>query len=110
MSAFSNNLEALRQEHDLTYEDLADKLGSYRSTIWRYIKGERIPDIDFAIKVALAFGVSLDWLLGSPYAPTDKHSRATTNDVENWTSDELQEIELYKNLIKEKRKLKERKG
>jgi len=114
MSVFSNNLETIREEMGLNYEEFANKLNINRTTLWRYMKDQRQPDISFAVNVSTTFGINLDWLLGTPFAPNDKYhnpkltEKSTNKDFnkEEWTEDELLEIELYKKLLLEKRKLK----
>lgn len=64
MILFATILEALRKEKGLTQKQLADNLGVSRGTISFYEKAERTADIDFLVRCAKFFGVSVCYLLG----------------------------------------------
>lgn len=61
---FSTTLENLRKEKGLTQKQLADELGVSRGTISFYEKAERTADIEFLVKAAEFFNVSVNYLLG----------------------------------------------
>jgi putative transcriptional regulator len=50
-----NNLKVLRAMHNLTQEDLADKLGVTRQTIIAVEKGKYLPSLPLAFKIAKQF-------------------------------------------------------
>jgi repressor LexA len=54
-----------RQEKGMKAMEAAKLLGIARSTLWKYEKGERSPDIDVALNMARVYEVPLDWLLGT---------------------------------------------
>jgi transcriptional regulator with XRE-family HTH domain len=54
----------LRKQKDWSQTDLANKSGVSREMIGRYERGEAIPSIEAAKKIADAFEVSLDYLVG----------------------------------------------
>lgn len=56
-------LRALREEKNITQEELGKILGTSHVTIGRYENGERIPKLDILIDLANYFDVSLDYLL-----------------------------------------------
>jgi transcriptional regulator with XRE-family HTH domain len=58
------NLKKLRDEHNLTQQQMADIFGLQRPTYTRYEKGERQPDFETLIKISDYFNVSVDYLLG----------------------------------------------
>ncbi len=60
---FKDNLVELRKIHDLSQEELADKIGVSRQTLSKYETGESLPDIEKCKLIADAFGVSIDDLL-----------------------------------------------
>lgn len=64
MATFSERLKELRKEKRLTVEQLADKLGSAKSTISRYENGKREPKKDFLEMLSSFFDVSISYLLG----------------------------------------------
>ena len=61
---FGNRLKIVREQRDVSREDIALKLGTSAAIIGRYERGERTPNIDIAKKLAEALEVSLDYLAG----------------------------------------------
>lgn len=78
---FSENLVMLRKLHNLSQEELAEKIHVSRQTLSKYETGESLPDIDKCVLLADLFGVSMDDLvnyqcgenLGSFIPPKGKH-------------------------------------
>ena len=66
---FRDNLIALRKLHNISQEELADKIGVTRQTLSKYETGESLPDIERSKAIADVFGVSLDDLVN--YDPAD---------------------------------------
>ena len=56
--ALNDNIKKLREERNLTQQQLADKLYVSRQTICRWENGSRCPDLITAKKLALELGVS----------------------------------------------------
>lgn len=57
-------IENLRVDHDLTQADVALYLGCQREVYRRYEKGTRQIPVDFLIKLAVYYHVSVDYLVG----------------------------------------------
>ena len=57
---FKENLIQLRKYHQLTQEDLAEKVGVTRQAIAKWEAGETVPDLERCRKLAEIFEVSLD--------------------------------------------------
>ena len=57
-------LEDLRIDSDKTQTEIAEYLGCQREVYRRYEKGTRQIPIDFLIKLALLYDVSIDYLVG----------------------------------------------
>ncbi len=57
------NLKRLRQQHQYTQEELAEKLDVSRQVIAKWEKGESTPDIHFCIKLAKLYDVTIDNLV-----------------------------------------------
>ena len=74
----------LRDDKKLSQTDLADKSGVSRVMIGKYERGDAVPPIDTAKKIADALDVSLDFLTGEGI-----HSKLDKKTVKR-----LQEIEL----------------
>lgn len=66
---FKDNLVELRKIHEMSQEELADKIGVSRQTLSKYETGESLPDIEKCKSIADAFGVSIDDLLN--YEPNE---------------------------------------
>lgn len=72
-------LRALREEKNITQEELGRILGTSHVTIGRYENGERIPKLDILIDLANYFDVSLDYLLFR----SDKKEVSSSKDKSN---------------------------
>ena len=66
---FKDNLVQLRKAHEMTQEDLAEKIGVSRQSVAKWEAGDSLPDIDRCRSIAEIFGVSLDDLTN--YEPED---------------------------------------
>ncbi len=73
-------------EAGLRQKDLAEHTNVREQTLSRYKTGERIPDTYELYRIAVALGVSIDWLLGidsptdsstSPLTPTVREAKLT---------------------------------
>ena len=60
---FSDNLIELRKYHNLSQEELAEKIGVSRQTLSKYETGESYPDIEKCKALADLFEVSMDALV-----------------------------------------------
>ena len=78
---FKDNLVQLRKAHEMTQEDLAEKIGVSRQSVAKWESGDSLPDIDRCRSIAEIFGVSLDDLtnyepeenMGLSVPPKGKH-------------------------------------
>lgn len=61
---FGERFKQLRNEKNLTQEQLANKFFLNKSSISRYERDKQVPEIDLLQKFADFFEVSLDYLLG----------------------------------------------
>ena len=59
----ANKLLKLRKQHNLSQEELAEKLGISRQAISKWERGDAFPDTDNLILLARLYNVSLDELL-----------------------------------------------
>lgn len=60
------NIKYLRDTHNLSQEQLAEKLGVSRQTVAKWESGETTPDIEHCAELALMFTISLDALATCP--------------------------------------------
>ncbi|GCC53714.1 XRE family transcriptional regulator [Chryseotalea sanaruensis] len=76
-------IAALRDKKGLSQTELADKSGVSRVMIGKYERGDAIPSIDAAKKIADALEVSLDYLVGEGInSKLDKHALKRLQDLE----------------------------
>ena len=57
-------LKDLREDHDLTQQDIADLLKTTREQISKYETGKQMMGIDRYIRLAQFYNVSIDYLAG----------------------------------------------
>ena len=60
---YFKKIEDLRIDHDMTQQDVADYLGCKREVYRRYEKGNRTIPVDFLIRLADLYKVSVDYIL-----------------------------------------------
>lgn len=73
----------LREERNWSQTDLADNSGVSRVMIGKYERGEASPSIEAAKKIADAFQVSMDYLVGEGMNATfDKQTIARLKELE----------------------------
>ena len=63
--SFGQRLKELREQNNMTRDELGKRLGMSYSTIAKYETNNRFPDQDTLVKLAGVFDVSVDHLLGN---------------------------------------------
>lgn len=95
-------LKKIREENKKTQDDLAQYLSIKRQTYSAYERGISMPDALTLSKLADYFNVSTDYLLGR--CDTEKiETIAAHHDGNDYTDEELEEIERFKEFVKMKR-------
>lgn len=97
-------LEELRNEKGMTKKEVAEYLQIDQSTYGKYELGKREPDHTVLNKIADLFNTSVDYILGRTDIKTPIETIAAHHDDEEWTEEELEEIEQFKEFVKTKRK------
>ena len=64
INALKERLVALRKEHSLTQQQLADELNVSRSAVASWENGDRIPDINNLADLSMLYNVTCDYLIG----------------------------------------------
>lgn len=59
-----DRIKELRDDRNVSQQELAEIIGVAQSSIGNYERGERIPDADVIVKLADFFKVSTDYILG----------------------------------------------
>ena len=85
----ANRLCELRKAHNLSQEELADKLGVSRQAVSKWERSESSPDTDNLIQLAALYNISLDELLNGK----DAISLIEENSKNN---KEIKEVEISK--------------
>lgn len=107
MQDIINRIKERRIELDMSYQDLSDKTGISKSTLQRYETGFiKNLGIDKLEILANALRVSPGYLMGweeKEKETSEIYTLAAHHDGDEWTEEELQSIEDFKNFIKNKR-------
>jgi len=94
--------------------ELAEKLGVSQQTVSKYEKGTREPDNATLVRLSEIFNCSIDYLLGrtdikNPFLVAEERGTysietiAAHHDGEDWTEEELADIEKFKEFVRMKR-------
>lgn len=70
MVDLGHRLRDLRKNHNLTQQQVADRVGISKAMVSSYELSARQPSYDILVKLAVLFGVSCDYLLGIEQACT----------------------------------------
>lgn len=94
---FGNRLKQLRIQKGYRLEDLADSLGTTKSTLSRYENGLREPKNEFVKRCAELFDVSVDYLSGNEGSvPSETLNKKDERDIEkalSFTLDQLENVQ-----------------
>jgi len=81
-------ISALRKEKGWSQGDLAQHIGASREIIGKYERNENLPSIEMVVKMAKAFGVTVDFLIGEgENASYDKETVERINDIQKMDAD-----------------------
>jgi len=94
---FGDRLKELRQQKNLTQEELARKMGISRGTYAHYEINKRQPDYEMLQKFADFYDVTVDYLLGRTDNPENKSTVTVAGQSISLSPDELR---VFKELIK----------
>lgn len=91
---FGERLKQLRTEKKMKQKEFAKLVDLTPSSVSAYEKGNRMPDLTIAQRIAEKTGASLDWLCGNDAPQTgkvnvDSFVWTDTNGVHAWASDVL---------------------
>ncbi|OQV47765.1 helix-turn-helix domain-containing protein [Bacillus velezensis] len=95
-------IKKLAKDKKISLAELERTTKLSNGTIRRW--DEKTPGIDKVQKVADFFNVSVDYLLGRTDFPVE--TIAAHHDGEDWTEEELEEIERFKEFVRLKREKK----
>jgi len=81
-------ITALRDKKGWSQAELADKSGVSRVMVGKYERGEAVPSIDAAKKIADALEVSLDYLAGNSNQLLEKNIVKRITDIQQLPADD----------------------
>ena len=99
-------LKRLREEKTLTQEDISEILKVKRQTYSAWERNVSSPDINTVDFLADYYGVSVDYLLGKTMIKSPIETVAAHHDGEDWTEEELESIEEFKEFVRMRREQK----
>jgi transcriptional regulator with XRE-family HTH domain len=78
-----SKISNLRKDKNWSQGDLAQQIEASREIIGKYERNENLPSIEMVAKMAKAFGVTVDFLIGSgENASYDKETVERINDIQ----------------------------
>ena len=83
----------MREQHSLTQEELARKIGISRAALSHYETGKREPDFDTLNRIADFFHVTVDYLVGRTNSPEQIMDQDVREFVDRL---ELSDVDLLK--------------
>ena len=100
-------IRELREENNITQQDLAKYLKVAKSTLSQYETGSRIPNDDIKKAIALKFNVSIDYLLGLTNIPNtiDDYIQKSNTNSYHINDDEQILIRKYRQLKAEDKQI-----
>lgn len=121
MITLADRLKELRKDKGLTQKDLGDILGVGKTTISMYENGNSTPNDEIKLKICDYFDISLDYLIGKSsiknysenphFESINKivknsgiHTLAAHFENEDFTQDDLDDIENFINYVISKKK------
>jgi transcriptional regulator with XRE-family HTH domain len=87
MLNIGSKISLLRKEKGWSQGDLAEQIGASREIIGKYERNENSPSLEMALKMAKAFGVTVDFLLGEgEYSSYDKDTVERIKNIQEMDS------------------------
>ena len=110
-----NRIKILREELNMTQQELADKLDGAKSTVAMYEKGDRKPSMEVLLKLSEIFDCSIDYILGKSDIRNPEKTDLdklqiglSAKDYSNISEEQLKQIEEFaKYVLKDNKKDKE---
>lgn len=100
MVNIGERITSLRKAKNWSQEDLATKIDASRVMIGKYERGDNLPSVEVIVKLANAFEVSVDFLLGEGLnASYDKEMIKRLDELESLPKEKKSQILEYIDLI-----------
>lgn len=98
----SENIKILRDKFDLTQQDIADIAGVSNKAVSTWENGTKEPRMGTIQKIADHFGIKKSQLIEDG-GMNEIETIAAHHDGEEWTEEELEELENFKKYLRSKR-------
>ena len=93
MLNIGDKIVELRKRKNWSQSELAKAIGASRDIIGKYERNENSPSVEMAVKIARAFDVPIDYLLGEgKHAAYDKETVKRLEDIEHLDPDIKQHL------------------
>lgn len=93
MLNIGDKIVELRKRKNWSQSDLAKAIAASRDIIGKYERNENSPSVEMAVKIAQAFDVPIDYLLGEgKHATYDKETVKRLEDIEHLDPDIKQHL------------------
>lgn len=99
----SENIKILREKYDLTQHQLADIAGVSNKAVSTWEKGTKEPRMGAIQRIADHFGLRKSQIIEDG-GLEEVDTIAAHHNGEDWTDEELEEIEEFKRYLRSKRK------
>lgn len=100
MTNIGSKITELRKQNSWSQEELANQIDSSRIMIGKYERGDNSPSVEVLVRLAKAFNVSVDYILGEgANASYDKEMIKRLESVESLPADEKKRIFHYIDLV-----------
>lgn len=96
-------IKLLRTEKQMTQEEIGEVIGVTKYAVSLYESDKSTPNDDIKKKLADFFKVSLDYLMGRANTRSVIDTIAAHHDGDDWTEEELESIEQFKEFVRMKR-------
>lgn len=106
--SFGERLKKVRIDRGLRQEDIGAIVHVGKSTVSQWENNIHVPDIETIVKIANYLNVTSDYLLGLTNVRNPIETIAAHHEGEEWTEEELEEIERFKEFVRMKRHQKKK--
>jgi transcriptional regulator with XRE-family HTH domain len=93
-------LKELREEANITQEELGNQIGQTKSNISKYENGLLEPNIDTLRLLSQYFDVSVDYLLGISNERSHRSTKNSSFDIDSLSEDSKSDLKKYIELLK----------
>jgi len=100
-----NRITELRKQKGWSQSELAKQINVSREIVGRYERGDAVPSIDIAKRMADAFEVSLDYLVGATEKQINKEMLNRIEEVDKMKPEEKKMIYAFLDAFITKTKL-----